>query len=118
MTEVRDRVAFITGGANGIGLGIARALAREGVKVAIADVDAVALDRTKAELSAVTGVTTVVLDVRDREAYARAADTVESELGPVTLLSLTLTAEQQQVCRGGKPSVSEERSARHEPAVS
>ena len=86
MTNVTGRTAFITGGANGIGLGIAHALAGEGVKLALADVDAAALDRARAELGAVTDVETVVLDVRDRDAYARAADTVEAKLGPVSLL--------------------------------
>ncbi len=86
MVEVAGRTAFITGGANGIGLGIARALSSAGAKLALADLDADALDRAKAELSTETEVETVVLDVRDREAYARAADTVEARLGPVSLL--------------------------------
>ena len=86
MTDVTNRTAFITGGANGIGLGIARALARAGVKVALADIDEGALGRAKSELSAITAVETAVLDVRDREAFARVADTVEGRLGPVSLL--------------------------------
>jgi NAD(P)-dependent dehydrogenase (short-subunit alcohol dehydrogenase family) len=86
MTDVTNRTAFITGGANGIGLGIARALAKAGVKVALADRDEAALGRAKSELSAVTAVETVVLDVRDRETFAHAADTVEDRLGPVSLL--------------------------------
>ena len=86
MTDVRGRTAFITGGANGIGLGIARAFGRAGARLALADLDAAALDRAKAELEAETRVETVVLDVRDRDAYARAADTVERALGPVSLL--------------------------------
>ncbi len=86
MTEVAGRTAFITGGANGIGLGIARAFATEGVKLALADRDAEALATAKAELSAITAVETVVLDVRDRDAFARAADDVEAKLGPVSLL--------------------------------
>jgi NAD(P)-dependent dehydrogenase (short-subunit alcohol dehydrogenase family) len=86
MTEVRGRTAFITGGANGIGLGIARAFARAGAKLALADLDAAALERAKAELEGITPVETIVLDVRDRDSYARAADAVERELGPVSLL--------------------------------
>ncbi len=47
MTEVKGRTAFITGGANGIGLGIARAFANAGAKVALADRDTAALDRAQ-----------------------------------------------------------------------
>lgn len=86
MTEVEGRTAFITGGGNGIGLGIARAFARAGTRLALADVDAAALERAKSELETETRVESVVLDVRDRDAYARAADAVERELGPVSLL--------------------------------
>ncbi len=39
-SELNGRRAFVTGGANGIGRAIAHALARSGVKVAIADLDA------------------------------------------------------------------------------
>jgi NAD(P)-dependent dehydrogenase (short-subunit alcohol dehydrogenase family) len=86
MTDIANRTAFITGGANGIGLGIARALARAGAKLALVDLDAEALDRAKAELGAVTAVFTAVLDVRDREAYARVADEAEAAVGPVSIL--------------------------------
>ena len=86
MTEVAGSTAFITGGANGIGLGIARAFAKEGARLALADLDVEALSRAKEELSRITAVETVVLDVRDRAAYARAADAAEQALGPVSLL--------------------------------
>lgn len=86
LTDVRGRTAFVTGGANGIGLGIARSFARAGAKLALADLDEAALARAKAELEGETEVETVVLDVRDRDAYARAADAVERVLGPVSLL--------------------------------
>jgi NADP-dependent 3-hydroxy acid dehydrogenase YdfG len=86
MTDVKGRTAFITGGANGIGLGIARAFGRAGAKLALADLDVAALAHAKAELAALTAVEAVELDVRDRAAYARAADEVERALGPVSLL--------------------------------
>ena len=86
MTDVKGRTAFITGGANGIGLGIARAFGRAGAKLALADLDVAALAHAKAELAALTAVESVELDVRDRAAYARAADEVERALGPVSLL--------------------------------
>lgn len=86
MTDVQGRTAFITGGANGIGLGIARSFARAGAKLALADIDAAALARAKAELEATTQVETFQLDVRDREAYAATAEAAEAALGPVSLL--------------------------------
>ncbi len=86
MTEISGRTAFITGGASGIGLGIARALADAGAKIALADIDTLALDAAKAELAPKTEVEIVNLDVRDREAFARAADDIEASLGPVSLL--------------------------------
>jgi NAD(P)-dependent dehydrogenase (short-subunit alcohol dehydrogenase family) len=86
MTDVHGRTAFITGGANGIGLGIARSLAHAGAKLALADLDTAALARAKAELKDMAEVETYQLDVRDRAAYAAAADAVESALGPVSLL--------------------------------
>ncbi|UED87446.1 SDR family oxidoreductase [Streptomyces profundus] len=86
MLDLAGRTAFITGAAQGIGLGIARAFAREGVRLAITDIDQEALDKAEAELSAHTSVAAFVLDVRDRPAFARIADEAEERLGPVTLL--------------------------------
>lgn len=86
MTDVQGRTAFITGGANGIGLGIARAFADAGAKVALADRDTEGLAHAKAELQHITQVETYAFDVRNREAYASAADAAERALGPVSLL--------------------------------
>lgn len=86
MKDFAGRTAFITGGAQGIGLGIARRLAREGVKLALVDIDREALKRAQAELERQTKVRTEVIDVRDREAFARVADAMEADLGPVSLI--------------------------------
>jgi NAD(P)-dependent dehydrogenase (short-subunit alcohol dehydrogenase family) len=87
MTElIAGTTAFITGGAQGIGLGIARALAKRGIAVALADVNAHALALAKAQLDGMTQVETYVLDVRDRAAFAEVANSAESSLGPVSLL--------------------------------
>ena len=86
MTEIKGRTAFITGGANGIGLGIARVFAKAGANIAIVDIDDSALEAAETELAGLTSVRALKLDVRDREAYARVAAKVERELGPVSLL--------------------------------
>jgi NAD(P)-dependent dehydrogenase (short-subunit alcohol dehydrogenase family) len=50
MKELRDKVAFITGGASGLGLAMAKAFGREGMKVMIADIEQAALTRAVQEL--------------------------------------------------------------------
>jgi NAD(P)-dependent dehydrogenase (short-subunit alcohol dehydrogenase family) len=85
--DVAGKVAFVTGGASGIGLGIARNLARAGAKVAIADVRSDALISAAAALKREgLNVLTVQLDVSNRGAWAPAADRVEAELGGVQIL--------------------------------
>jgi NAD(P)-dependent dehydrogenase (short-subunit alcohol dehydrogenase family) len=89
--DFRDQIAFITGGASGAGFGQAVVFGRAGAKVAIADVRASAVDTALAALKG-EGIAAhgLVLDVTDREAYARAADEVERAFGgPPTLLSNT-----------------------------
>ena len=78
------RHAFITGGASGIGLGIADALAARGLAVTLADIDAEAL----AEVVAARGPAFrgVVLDTRDREGWISARDEAEAASGPVDVL--------------------------------
>lgn len=86
MDRIDGKTALITGGARGIGLGIARAFASEGAKLALVDIDEASLNTAHAELSEQTSVETFVLDVRDREGYARVADEAEARLGPVSIL--------------------------------
>jgi NAD(P)-dependent dehydrogenase (short-subunit alcohol dehydrogenase family) len=76
--------AFVTGGASGIGLGIADALAARGLKITIADVNVDAL----AEVLSARGdnFRGVEFDVRDREAWQRAKAEAEAAFGPVDLL--------------------------------
>src|SRR5690348_17866484 len=87
MREVAGKVAFVTGGASGIGLGIARTLARAGAKVAIADVRPEALRAASASLAKEgLAALTVELDVSNRSAWPAAAEHVERELGAVRIL--------------------------------
>ena len=50
MKDLRDKVAFITGGASGLGFGMAKAFGREGMKVMLADIEQAALTRAVQEL--------------------------------------------------------------------
>jgi len=87
-TRIEGRVAFITGGASGVGLGQARVFGARGVRVAIADVRPEAIDAAL-DLLAADGIEAhgVRLDVRDRAAWTAAVDEVEERFGdPVGLL--------------------------------
>jgi NAD(P)-dependent dehydrogenase (short-subunit alcohol dehydrogenase family) len=76
--------AFITGGASGLGLGIADALADRGLRVTIADINEEALAAVLATRgNAFRGV---VLDTRDREGWQCAKADAEAAFGPVDVL--------------------------------
>ena len=77
MFSLKDQVAIVTGGANGIGKGIATVLAKAGAQVVIADIDIEAGQSTAEKL----GATFVVLDVTDKAACQRMVDTVLERYG-------------------------------------
>jgi len=87
LSSISGCAAFVTGGASGIGFGIAQALADAGARIALADVDRSALDAAADRLrSAGATVLPLVLDVRQAEAWQSAAEQAEAELGSVQLL--------------------------------
>lgn len=86
MKDFAGRTVFITGGARGIGLGMAKAFLGAGARVAIADISQAALDEAMAELAPHGKAAAFRLDVRDRTAFARVADEAEAALGPVSVL--------------------------------
>jgi NAD(P)-dependent dehydrogenase (short-subunit alcohol dehydrogenase family) len=85
MIDFAGRTAFVTGGANGVGIGLVRALLAEGCKVAIADIREDHIDRALKSLDNQM-VMGVQVNVASRDEMARAADEVEANFGPVTLL--------------------------------
>lgn len=87
MKVLKQKVAVVTGGASGLGRSIALALAREGMRVAIADVDAAALERVAQEFHAL-GFDALVqhTDVTRGEDVDALAERVFTELGSVHLL--------------------------------
>lgn len=86
MQNLPGKTAFITGGASGIGLGIAKALLGAGMNVAIADVRDDHLAAAEAELAGGARVLPIKLDVTDRAAFAAAADATEAKFGKIHVL--------------------------------
>ena len=87
MQNISGKVAFITGGAGGIGLGIAKTLAKYGVKVTIVDLRQDALDVAMTYFrERKLPAHSIRLDVTDRAAYAKAADEAEAVFGRIHIL--------------------------------
>jgi 2-hydroxycyclohexanecarboxyl-CoA dehydrogenase len=87
IARLKNKVAVVTGGAQGIGRGIAHRLAQEGAKVAVADINEGGAAKTAAEINAAAAVACAIrLDVTSFKEATAAADAVERELGPVDIL--------------------------------
>jgi 3-oxoacyl-[acyl-carrier protein] reductase len=87
MSELTDRVALVTGAAQGIGAVVAETLYRGGAKVAVADVRFDAATQTGAAIDPTrTRALPVEVDVRFRESVARAFETAAAALGPIDIL--------------------------------
>jgi NAD(P)-dependent dehydrogenase (short-subunit alcohol dehydrogenase family) len=88
MMDFSGKTAFVTGAANGIGLGICRALARNGVNLVLADIEQAQLDVARRELSTFNIRTHAIeVDVSDAEAFARAADEADANSATSTSCS-------------------------------
>jgi NAD(P)-dependent dehydrogenase (short-subunit alcohol dehydrogenase family) len=89
MDKLEGRHAFITGGASGIGLGIARAFLEAGMTITIADFRKDHIDSAMALFESIQkarDVHAVELDVTDRASFARVADEVYAKFGGVHVL--------------------------------
>lgn len=87
MTDIAGKVAFITGGAGGLGLAMARAFAAKGAKVMLADRDAEGLSKAATSLAADgMDVGTVTCDVTDVEALKAAAAATIERFGKVHIV--------------------------------
>jgi 3-oxoacyl-[acyl-carrier protein] reductase len=83
--SLTDQVAVITGGARGIGRGIAAVLAAEGARVVIADIDAAAAEGAAAELG--EGALAVATDVTDRASVDALAAAALAAFGRIDILA-------------------------------
>lgn len=83
---LKDQVAIVTGGATGLGRAIATALAAEGVKIAIADINDETAARTVAALDQTTQAIFVPVDVRQSQQVDAMVRTVLKTFGRVDIL--------------------------------
>ena len=80
MKDFAGRTAFVTGGANGVGIGLVRALLAQGCNVAIADIRPASIDAALRALDNPRAMG-VEVDVSSRQDLARAAEAVEAKFG-------------------------------------
>jgi NAD(P)-dependent dehydrogenase (short-subunit alcohol dehydrogenase family) len=83
-TPLRGQTAVITGAASGIGTGLARHAASQGMRLVLADINADQLDQFAATLT--TEVVTVPTDVTDLAAMQRLADAAYQAYGAVDMV--------------------------------
>ena len=88
MKDLAGKVAFVTGAASGIGLGIATALAQVGVKVVLCDIEDAAREKAVEELKRKTNadVSGLKADVSLKEELQKAADETIARHGKVHIL--------------------------------
>jgi len=87
MRELKGRTAFVTGGASGIGLALAKAFAQEGMNVVLADIEPPALDLAVESLAEFgRSIRSVHCDVADADSVERAAVATEAAFGKVHVL--------------------------------
>lgn len=87
MTEIAGKAAVVTGGGSGIGMGLAKELARQGATVAIADINLDNAEKVAREIRAAGG-TAIALhcDVCDRASIASMKQQANAALGAITLV--------------------------------
>jgi NAD(P)-dependent dehydrogenase (short-subunit alcohol dehydrogenase family) len=105
--DLKGKVAIVTGGNGGIGLGMARGLADAGADIAVVGRNAAKSKEASADLAS-RGVKAIAIetDVTDKGAVAAMADRVIGELGRIDILVNNLIRPEQRAkkaparCRG------------------
>ena len=86
MQDLTGKVAFITGGASGIGLGMARAFLAEGMKVALADWNEQHIAQAKEQLAGNNAAHFIKANVADRDSLRAAAQETLDAFGRIHVL--------------------------------
>ena len=95
--DLKDQVALITGGSGVLGMVFARALADQGAKIVVADINEERCNASAAEITKESGKAClgVLLDVSDPKAVAGAVGRVENEFGRIDILINNAAAQPQ-----------------------
>ena len=87
MEDVQGKVAFITGGASGIGFGMATAFLKAGIKVGIGDIAGERVPPAAAKLKAISrDIHALTVDTSSAESVEQAANEVEATFGNVHIV--------------------------------
>ncbi|MFM5906048.1 MAG: SDR family NAD(P)-dependent oxidoreductase [Novosphingobium sp.] len=87
MTEIAGKAAVVTGGGSGIGMGLAKELARQGARVAVADIRQDNAEKVADAIRQAGGeALALACDVTDRASIAAMRDAAVAALGPVQLV--------------------------------
>jgi NAD(P)-dependent dehydrogenase (short-subunit alcohol dehydrogenase family) len=87
MTQIKGRAAVVTGGGSGIGMGIAKELAREGASVAVADIKLENAQKVADAINAAGGKAVALhVDVCERGSIRQMKLDAEAALGPISLV--------------------------------
>ncbi len=79
-----QKIALVTGGAQGIGYACGEALAEDGYRVVLADINAEGVAAAAEKLG--RGAVSMVIDMSDADAVLAMFDRIEAEVGPVAVL--------------------------------
>ncbi len=87
MTEISGRAAVVTGGGSGIGMGLAKELARQGARVVVADIKLANAQKVADAITAAGGTAVAIAcDVCERGSINAMRDAATAALGPISLV--------------------------------